>query len=288
MFSFHLNGGPLEVDRRTICIPKQIKPLTILHMSDMHFTEFDQAKFDEFKKVVENLNQSIDIVTWGGDLLTHDDGFTFLQQTRELFRDIPIVCVLGNHDVYGDPVLYKPVKKKKRPFLISLLHRDHVYESSELRMKLREIGVTLLENENHEIQIRGSNIFFHGVKQPESSIPHTKPEGLQLDDEKLNILMVHRPDMREKMVEGFDLLVGGHTHGGQLSFPYIGAQVSNCQLSATTVSGHYRLGNTQWIVNNGFNSTQNTRVRLDCPRQISLLRIEEGIPGDLEEIQFKF
>ncbi len=285
MISEFWTGGALTVDRRTIKFSKKINPFNILHMSDMHFHVNDTNNFNEFKVIYESIKDEIDLITWGGDLLSGDEGFVFLEKCKSLFGDIPVICIFGNHDVYKEPSNYRTIKTKKS-LLFKLLRLDFVYETNALRKKLKNIGVQLLEDQSMDIDIKGNSLFIHGVKQPDYSVPHTKPEGLSFDEERLNIVMVHRPDMREKMVAGFDLLLGGHTHGGQIALPFFGPQLSACGVKPSTVSGHYRVGNTQWLVNNGYSSTRRTRMRYGCSREISLLRIEEGIPGDLKEVEF--
>ena len=285
MISDLWTGGVLKVDKRTLKFSKKLNPFNILHISDMHFSDNDTKIFDEFKNIVTKLKDEIDLVTWGGDLLSSDNGFAFLEKCKNCFPEIPVVCVLGNHDIHKDPVNYKTLTKKR--FNIKrLFNFGHVHESNALRAKLNNIGVNLLEDKSMELNIKDNSIFIHGVKQPNFSVPHTRPAGLHLNEEQLNIILVHRPDMREKMVEGFDLLLGGHTHGGQIAFPFLGARVSNCGVSPKTVSGHYRVGNTQWLVNNGLSATPKTRIRYDCSRQISMLRVEEGISNDLKKVEF--
>jgi uncharacterized protein len=285
MFSHFWNGGSLEIDSRSIKIPKEIEPFTLLHISDMHFSKRDGLLFKELKNKLKDKLDEIDLITWGGDLLTEDDGFMFLEKCTQFFEGKPIISILGNHDVYNDPVNYHSVKTRRR-ILDRILCFNNVYEPDILREKVKSLGVKLLENESMEINIKGTNIFIHGVKQPSAYVPHIKPKGLDLSEEQFNIMLVHRPDMRSKMVEGFDLLLGGHTHGGQIVLPFLGPQVTNCKISPETASGHYRIENTQWIVNNGFSSSLNKRFRTSCPRQISIIKIEHGLPDDIEEIKY--
>lgn len=277
-----LTGGALQIDRRIVKVPKVINPFNILHLSDLHFVEGSGSQFEELKKAISAINVDIDLMTWGGDLLSNDNGLKYLGQLRALLPNVPCVAILGNHDVSHDKRFYI---KKNLSLLKRLLYFNRVRQPDELRAYLKTLNLHLLEDEELKLDIASNKVHFYGVKQPHMCVPHLKPQ-VDLNESDFNLLLVHRPDMRDYMVEGFDLLLGGHTHGGQIHLPFLGPFASNCALHPKTAAGHFLLGKTQTIVNNGFSATPFLDFRFGCPRQISVIEVSEGEIPNLDSLKF--
>lgn len=94
-------------------------------------------------------------------------------------------------------------------------------------------------------------------------------------DDVLAIGLVHAPDVvSEWLLNGYDLVVAGHTHGGQVRVPGIGAIVTNCSLPAALAGGLFRIGEGWLHVSRGLGNGPYTPIRFGCPPELTLLRLE--------------
>lgn len=98
-------------------------------------------------------------------------------------------------------------------------------------------------------------------------------EHMPSDDNTYTILMTHEPDPAEQYAElGFDLIVSGHSHGGQVNIPFFPTMTTT--LGEKYIDGLYQLSDqTQLYVNTGID-TSRVPVRFRVPPEISLLVLE--------------
>jgi predicted MPP superfamily phosphohydrolase len=90
------------------------------------------------------------------------------------------------------------------------------------------------------------------------------------------ILLYHSPELMPQTVErGIDLYLCGHTHGGQVRLPFIGAIITISKLGRRYVMGHYHEGRTHLYISRGvgFEGLGAPRVRLFCPPEITLITL---------------
>ncbi len=74
--------------------------------------------------------------------------------------------------------------------------------------------------------------------------------------------------------DGYDLVLAGHTHGGQLRVPGVGALVTNCGLDRSRARGVSRWGSHMWLhVSAGLGTSPFAPVRFACPPEASLLTL---------------
>jgi predicted MPP superfamily phosphohydrolase len=85
---------------------------------------------------------------------------------------------------------------------------------------------------------------------------------------------MHSPDSApETAALGYDLLVAGHTHGGQVCLPGVGALVTNCSLPARLVSGMIRVGDAFMSVSPGLGTSKFAPFRFFCRPEATLLEL---------------
>ena len=207
--------------------PKITEPLRIAVLSDLHSSSFGKNQ----RKLVELVEKTApDLVVFPGDTVDdhrpEEPAFCLL---RQLAANHPCLLVFGNHE-----------------------YRTH--RLSALKKQLEELGVTVLENCGTDLE----PIKVHGLSDPEGA---EDLFGLRLqelakgvDPHKFNILLTHRPERFEEYLPyGFDLVLCGHTHGGQWRLPGVieGLFATGQGLFPTYVGGSYTQNGCRMIVSRG-------------------------------------
>ena len=144
--------------------------------------------------------------------------------------------------------------------------------------KMKAMGVVILNDENIIVRNKGSEINIIGV----NDISYYGKEYLiekvndLLDNEKLNILLSHRPEIFNDYVKtNIDLVLSGHTHGGQIKIPFIGAVYAPNQGFWPKYSdGIYKDKNTTMIISKGIGSSQ-IPLRLFSNPELVLIELQQ-------------
>ena len=245
-----LLGSFFVVKKSDVKIKGLEKELQVMQISDVHIGIQHGRRYLE--KIVEETNKrNPDLVFITGDLV--DAKAALLPGVLEPLSDFkaPVYFVEGNHDKYLD--------------------------SNRVSKIIEQQGVHILRNEvieTHGIQLVGLDY----MKSDESTFdmhPSDNPktiksvlEKLSLKSDTPSILMQHSPvGAQYAAAKGIDLVLSGHTHGGQV-FPFS----LFAKLISPFNSGLYQRGKTQVFVSNGA-STYMIRVRLGTLNEINLLRL---------------
>lgn len=175
-----------------------------------------------------------------------------------LARIAPVYAVLGNHDLYAG--------------------KDAV------RKVLRESGVILLNDKTVTLKRDGECLVLSGVRQPASrKHPYTKFRGNAAEDQ-YHIILVHDPIwLKGKEETHGDLLLAGHTHGGQIVLPIAGA-VRLERFYKKFKSGWYTLPrkasesvhSSRLLISRGF-GTSHIPLRLKCPAEFHVITLRKNL-----------
>jgi predicted MPP superfamily phosphohydrolase len=209
-------------------ISPELNELKIVQISDLHVGP--TIKKDFVERVVEQTNAlNADILVFTGDMV---DG-----SVSSLAKDVAPLAKLtatygkyfvsGNHEYYSNYILWEK--------------------------KIKELGFTVLNNENTVIDVDGKKILLAGVTDytAETILPNQKSDPLKAftnaPNDSFKILLAHQPKSAFKAKDiGYDLQISGHTHGGQF-FP--GNFLA--RLDQPFIAGLYHYGNMQIYVNTG-------------------------------------
>jgi len=262
LYSGEIARHKLEVVHRTINIANLadgFHGFRIAQISDIHLDEYTESFF--LDRVVTRINElRPDLVLLTGDFVTHG-ALSFLASKHAPHRCAEILstlkapqvfAVLGNHDV--------------------------AFDAAIVTRALNQFRIPVLSNSFIPIERNNSRIWLCGVKDPGTSSPDPnlaipeKPDGPV-------ILMAHAPDYADAIVRHprgklVDLMLSGHTHGGQIRLPLLGALILP-PLGQKYVEGLFRFGNMQLYVNRGI-GTVGLPFRLNCPAEITIHMLQSA------------
>ena len=210
-------------------IPQAFNNFKILQISDLHNKEFG----DNQSYLVQHTKEiSPDIIVITGDLIDGsrtniDIAIEYVKQAKDI---APTYFVAGNHEEYSK-----------------------VY--NELKKRLEELGVIILDDKRQVIKKHGEKITLLGLKDGTSFANEIK--SLKNKDDKFTILLSHRPEyFNDYSKDNIDLVFSGHAHGGQFRIPFIGGLYAPGQgLFPKYTSGIYEKNNTSMVVSRGLGNS---------------------------------
>lgn len=247
----------------------EAEPLRLLHVSDLHLTPGQQRK----QRWVSNLaGLDPDLVVVTGDNMAHPGAIPGVLEAYEPLFGLPGAFVFGSND-YTGPVW-------KNPF--SYFNPDREYRHGvdlpyeELRSAFLNAGWIDLNNARASLKAGGRVIDMVGVDDPHIDRDAYLP-GTASATADVRIALAHAPEPRVLdafAADGFDLLLAGHTHGGQVRVPGVGALVTNCGLDRRMARGLHRWAGTSWLhVSAGIGTHPTAPVRFACRPEASLLTL---------------
>lgn len=226
-------------------LPAAFDGFTILHLSDLH-ADISPEAMARVAELIAGLDY--DLCVWTGDYRgeTFGDFRACLDGLLRLRRVISgdIYAVLGNHD----SILMVP--------------------------DLEAMGVAALLNENVAIRRSGAAIWLAGVDDAHFyRVDNLEKAARDIPDAAYSILLSHTPEIyRQAAHAGFDLLLGGHTHGGQICLPGGFPLTLDAVLPRRMGRGAWKYGAMAGYTSAGA-GTSIVPVRFNCPPEITLHRL---------------
>lgn len=239
--------------------------LTVLHLSDLHFIRGDERK----RRFVASL-PAADLTVVTGDFLAEPEAVEIaVDAVRPSKGRLASWFVLGSNDYYAP----KPVN----PFRYLLgpsgrrVRRARRGRHRELVAKLEADGWRDLSNVREELDLDGLPVELLGLDDA-----HIRRQDLRVvprrAEQRFGLAVMHSPDsLPEAVASGYAFVVAGHTHGGQVRMPFVGALVTNSQLPRRVASGLFRMGDTLVHVSPGLGTNKFAPFRFLCPPEATLL-----------------
>lgn len=233
--------------------------IRIVVISDLHSHIYGK---DQSKIADKIRNENPDIIALAGDIIDDVLPVKGAKLFFEAIKDIaPIYYVTGNHEAWLDDL-------------------------DSIKKLIRSYGINLLENDYKEVNINGVNLIIAGVEDPET-IKHTRAESnwykeieyafSSIDDSNTyKILLSHRPEeVNFYNSLPFDIVLSGHTHGGQVRIPFIlnGLLAPHQGFFPKYAGGLYELENYTHVVSRGV-SFNPLLPRVFNPPEIVVVDIE--------------
>lgn len=241
----------LTVDHKQIAIPR-LHPnhvgLRIAHLSDLHMTGRIGQKW--FDLVVDETNRlEPDVIAITGDILEEKTCWPWLTETIARLRaKYGVYFILGNHDFFLD--------------------------TSRTRETLTDAGMTCVHNSWVEVRWNDAAVAIAGNERPWANDNlDQQPLPVQIGEQvPLKLVLSHSPDQFAwSQRQDADLVLAGHTHGGQIRFPILGAVACPSMYGTRYACGVFRAGETVMHVSRGVSGE--TPFRWDCPPEIALLEL---------------
>ncbi len=226
--------------------PTGLHNLKIVYLVDLHIRKLGWRE----KRAIELANAlEPHVALIGGDLAETKDQFQLaLQFLDQLQAPLGKYAVLGNWEVY-------------------LNFRMHW-----LAAQLAQVGVTLLVNDHKIVKVPGATIKIAGVDEVVLGRPDLDQALGGSAPADFTVLLAHEPVILDRIGQRrVDLVLAGHSHGGQVSLPWIRPAwlprgVGNY------IKGDFRRGNTIMHVSRGL-GTSAIPVRIGCPPEVTLVRL---------------
>lgn len=254
--------------RLQVPVPLGAPSLKILHLSDTHMTERSHPVAGFVRSLPELMGEEPDLIVATGDLLDDGDGIELvLDAFSALSAKLGKFYVLGSHDYfkseYKSPTRYL-TGRRAEPSTVRI-------DTEALESGLAAQGWKPLTNLTEHLS--GGRIRIAGVDDPYINLQRTghieRAEG-----ETLAIGVTHAPDVvSDWLLNGYDLVLAGHTHGGQIRAPFIGALVTNSTIPPELASGLHRLGGGWLHVTPGLGHSRFSPVRFLCRPEAALLEL---------------
>lgn len=269
-------------------LPEGAAPLRVLHLSDLHLAPWQTGKINWVRSLAE---LHPDLVVLTGDLLGH------VQATPELLQAVAplagsgaeVAFVHGSNDYYG-PMLKNPFRYLVEPTRKRTKEPD--IDNEALTAGLEGLGAVSLNNSAARLTVRGTDVELLGMNDPHIRLNDASAMREELaavraagpDTEAgVRIGVVHAPyqePLGELLDDRVDLILAGHTHGGQVRLPGKGALTANCDLplpQARGLSVWYDAHHAAFLnVSAGLGNSIYAPVRFACRPEASLITLESA------------
>ena len=253
-------------------LPVGAPPIKVLHVSDLHATPGQPWKVEWVRTLART---EPDLVIDTGDNLASPAGVPVVLEALDMLLDRPGAFVPGSNDWFAPRA-----KNPARYLLPDRGHRIHGERLpwGELRSAFTARGWLDLTHRRERIDVRGVTVELAGVSDAHLHADHYEriagpvPAGV---DVAIGLSHTPEPRVLDAFVDdGFALVLSGHTHGGQLRVPGVGALVTNCGLDRHKARGLSRWGDRAWLhVSAGLGTSPYAPVRFACPPEASLLTL---------------
>jgi len=258
-------------------LPPGSPSLRVLHLSDLHLTPGARAR----QAWVAGLAAlEPDLVVDTGDNLAHPDAVPYVLRSLGRLLDVPGVHVWGSND-YVSPAPKNPFAYLRRPSRPRPAGRPEL-PWRDLAAAFQRAGWTDLTHTRATVTVQGVRIGFVGTDDAHLGLARYETVAGPVDRSAVDVSLAvthapYRAVIDAMAADGHDLLLAGHTHGGQVCVPSYGALVTNCDLDTARVKGlstHTAGGRTAYLhVSAGLGTSPYAPVRFACRPEATLLTL---------------
>jgi predicted MPP superfamily phosphohydrolase len=241
--------------------------LTMLHLSDLHFLRRDRKK----ARFLAALPKA-DVTVITGDFLAEPEAVETVVAALGPNRGrLASWFVLGSNDYFVPrPLNYLAYFRRDRKRRSAPRGR-----SQALIAQLVDGGWQDLTNVRHDIELDGLEVELMGLDdahirwQDYRIAPRTSPD-------RFGLAVMHSPDSAPETASlGYDLMVAGHTHGGQVCLPLVGALITNCSMPRRLVKGVIGMGPAVLHTSPGLGTSKYAPFRFWCRPEATLLELRK-------------
>ncbi|MGO1973506.1 MAG: metallophosphoesterase [Propionibacteriaceae bacterium] len=264
---------------RVPVLPAGAGELRVLHLSDLHLTPYQQEKQAWVSRLAA---LEPDLVINTGDNLGHRDALPYLVRCLGRLLDVPGVFVFGSNDYYG-PRMKNPLRYLSDPLRHGKPAPDRASDLpwEAMRDRFTAAGWVDLNNERARLEVKGLSIDLRGTDDAHlKRDDYASVAGPADAAADLRLGVTHAPYSRvldPMTADGMNLIMAGHTHGGQVCVPGYGALITNCDLDTARVKGlsQHVAGERMSAlhVSAGLGTSPTSPIRFACPPEATLLTL---------------
>jgi predicted MPP superfamily phosphohydrolase len=248
-----------EIDEITIPVaglPEAFQGFTIALISDIHSSVFMlKEQMMEYARVVNSFGA--DLIAVPGDFVNSmlEEVYPFAEAFSSLRAPYGVFGVLGNHDYYTRKV-------------------------DAVAAEVEQCGIKLLRNTHTVLERNGQKIALVGIDDSSSfrvSIPAYQRAARGIADGIPKVLLCHRPIFFDKAADrGVQVMLAGHTHGGQVVLARIGDRtISPLGITSRYIAGLYERDGSRLYVSRGV-GTVGVPYRLNCPPEVTKITLTKA------------
>lgn len=229
-------------------LPPAFDGLRIVHLTDIHHSLYTPLEDVQRAVHLGNLLRP-DLVALTGDYVTLSPVYIWpvAQALGKLRARLGVFAVLGNHDFQVDP--------------------------EEITRALSARHIRVLRNTHVALRSRSGSLWMVGVDDLWWSADDLPGALRSVPAREAKVLLCHNPvGIRQAAEHGVDLVLSGHTHGGQVRLPLVGSVYGRSKFGERFVEGWNRVNGTQIYVSRGIGKVL-VPLRLGCPPEIACLRL---------------
>ena len=242
------NVKDIQVTENTVylkSLPQAFEGYKLLHLSDLHL-DITKGLAEAIIERVQGLTYDLCVITGDYRASTSGSYKLAIEETIKLIPHLkePVYAILGNHDFI------------------------------EFVPPLEEAGLAFLLNETVEIQRDDATIYLSGVDDPHLyETDNLQKTGDLIPAEATSILLAHSPEIyRKAAASGYDLVLCGHTHAGQICLPGRIPVLNNANCPRYMVYGPWQFENLQGYTSAGTGSC-GVPARFNCPPEVTLHKL---------------
>jgi len=256
-------------------LPEGADPIRLLHISDIHMVPGARKRQ---RWLAELVQLKPDLVINTGDNLAHRDAVAYVVAGLGDLLRMPGVYVWGSNDYYA-PKFKNPLKYIAGP---TRLDDKKTLPWPDLDREFKQAGWIDLTHTRETLAIKDTRLGFRGTDDAHVEQDHYASVAGPIDRAEcdVSIGVTHSPYRRviDAMTsDGLDMIITGHTHGGQVCVPGYGALVTNCDLDRGRAKGlsRYKVGDQEtWLhVSAGLGTSPYAPIRFACRPEASLLTL---------------
>jgi predicted MPP superfamily phosphohydrolase len=225
--------------------------LKVVHLTDLHHSLF--TPLEDIQRAVHLANLlHPDVVALTGDYVTLSKFYIWpvARALGKLRARLGVFAVLGNHDFRADP--------------------------EEITDALKAQRIHVLRNGHHALRSGGTTLWMVGIDDLWWEADDLRAALRYVPGRDPKVLLCHNPlGVYMAARHGIDLVLSGHTHGGQVRLPVVGSFFGRSRLGERFVEGWNRLDGTQIYVSRGIGKVL-LPVRVGCPPEIACLRLRRA------------
>lgn len=239
------NSLNIQLRRNSVTLPglpAAFEGFTLLQLSDLHL-DMHPGYPQALSRALEGIEYDLCVMT--GDFRARTSGgihgaMQAMAQVRPAIH-APVYAILGNHD------------------------------SIEMVPGLEELGIQLLINQSAPIVRAGETLWLAGIDDPHYfQLENFEKAADDIPADAVSILLSHSPEPYRRAAHlGFDLMLSGHTHGGQICLPGGIPLITNAHAPRSYCRGAWQHGAMQGYTSVGSGSSM-VDVRFNCPPEITL------------------